>query len=112
MRINSIDSRIGHLKRHGGWKSDSVAEGYIEQSLKHKEDVARKKFRLDESSTSTSTSGMITHEEPTNGNEVKVTSNNQIAATLTNIVNNSTKTDTSDGKSLIHFSRKLFQLYI
>jgi hypothetical protein len=93
------------LKRHGGWKSDSVAEGYIEQSLKHKEDVARYIFRLDESSTSTSTSGMITHEEPTNGNEVKVSSNNQIAATLTNIVNNSTKTDTSDGKSLIHFSQ-------
>lgn len=27
------------LKRHGGWKSDAVAEGYIEQSIKNKTDV-------------------------------------------------------------------------
>lgn len=92
---------ITSLKRHGGWKSDSVAEGYIEESLKHKEDVARKIFRLDEPSTSTS--GIIAHEEAANGNEVNITCDNQPAATLTNIVNNVTKTGHLDGKSLIQF---------
>jgi Phage integrase family. len=33
---------ITTLKRHGGWKSTSVAEGYIDNSLKHKMDVANK----------------------------------------------------------------------
>ncbi|XP_031332895.1 uncharacterized protein LOC116163187 [Photinus pyralis] len=30
------------LKRHGGWKSSNVAEGYIEESLKNKMDVAER----------------------------------------------------------------------
>ena len=30
------------LKRHGGWKSSSVAEGYIEESLNNKIEVANK----------------------------------------------------------------------
>lgn len=30
------------LKRHGGWKSSSVAEGYIDDSLKNKMDTAQK----------------------------------------------------------------------
>lgn len=43
------------LSKHGGWKSN------IEESLKHKEDVARKIFQLAEPSTSTS--GMITNKK-------------------------------------------------
>lgn len=30
------------LKRHGGWKSNSVAEGYIEESLSNKKEIAAK----------------------------------------------------------------------
>lgn len=33
------------LKRHGGWKSSNVAEGYIEESLTNKVDIANKIFR-------------------------------------------------------------------
>lgn len=29
------------LKRHGGWKSSSVAEGYIEDSIRNKKDIAK-----------------------------------------------------------------------
>jgi hypothetical protein len=51
---------------------------------------------------------MITHEEPTHKrNEVKVTSDNQIASTLINIDNNSTKTDTSDDLHLVTFALPL-----
>lgn len=32
------------LKRHGGWRSSSVAEGYIEESLSRKIEVSRKLF--------------------------------------------------------------------
>lgn len=28
------------LKRHGGWKSNSVAEGYVESSLQNKKKIA------------------------------------------------------------------------
>lgn len=30
------------LKRHGGWRSDSVAEGYVEQSIRNKIEISRK----------------------------------------------------------------------
>lgn len=33
---------LATLKRHGGWRSGTVAEGYIEQSLTNKLEVARK----------------------------------------------------------------------
>lgn len=35
---------ITTLKRHGGWKSSNVAEGYIEDSLQNKTDTALKIF--------------------------------------------------------------------
>ncbi|XP_063926466.1 uncharacterized protein LOC135140021 [Zophobas morio] len=62
---------ITSLKRHGGWKSDSVAEGYIEESLKHKKDVAKKIFRLEEPGTSSETTSKI-HEDATNRNVSEV----------------------------------------
>lgn len=34
-------ANITTIKRHGGWKSSSVAEGYIEDSLKNKDKIAR-----------------------------------------------------------------------
>lgn len=30
------------LKRHGGWKSSTVAEGYIDESMTNKKDIAKK----------------------------------------------------------------------
>lgn len=33
---------VTNLKRHGGWQSTSVAEGYIEESIENKLDIARK----------------------------------------------------------------------
>lgn len=39
------------LKRHGGWKSNTVAEGYIEESIANKKDIAKKILGLDEPST-------------------------------------------------------------
>lgn len=41
------------LKRLGGWKSSTVAEGYIEESTENQKSTARKIFRLDKPSTST-----------------------------------------------------------
>lgn len=37
---------ITSLKRHGGWKSSNVAEGYIEESLNNKVEVANKIFTV------------------------------------------------------------------
>lgn len=33
---------IDVLKRHGGWRSSSVAEGYVESSIKNKENISEK----------------------------------------------------------------------
>jgi hypothetical protein len=41
------------LKRHGGWKSSTVAEGYIEDSIVRKIDVSKKLFATLTASTST-----------------------------------------------------------
>ena len=30
------------LKKHGGWKSSTVAEGYINESVAHRTDIANK----------------------------------------------------------------------
>ncbi|XP_045471427.1 uncharacterized protein LOC123678443 [Harmonia axyridis] len=35
---------IDVLKRHGGWKSSNVAEGYIESSIKNKQKISDKIF--------------------------------------------------------------------
>ena len=41
------------FKRHGGWKSTSVAEGYIDDSLKNKADSAQKIHNAVQQSSST-----------------------------------------------------------
>lgn len=38
---------ISTLKRHGGWKSSAVAEGYVENSLQRKKEIAEKIFGAD-----------------------------------------------------------------
>lgn len=43
---------IQTLKRHGGWASTSVAEGYVEESISNKVQISRKIFSATESSSS------------------------------------------------------------
>ncbi|KAJ8949139.1 hypothetical protein NQ318_012887 [Aromia moschata] len=33
------------LKKHGGWKSSTVAEGYVDESVAHRTEIANKVFR-------------------------------------------------------------------
>ena len=33
------------LKKHGNWKSSTVAEGYVDQSVAHRTEIANKVFR-------------------------------------------------------------------
>lgn len=50
------------IKRHGGWKSSTVAEGYIEDSLENKNTIARKLFTVhtkSEDAASTSTDNAV-----------------------------------------------------
>lgn len=44
------------LKRHGGWRSSNVAEGYIEESIQRKIEVSRKLFNPSHSQNTTSVS--------------------------------------------------------
>lgn len=105
---------ITSLKRHGGWKSDTVAEGYIEESLRHKEGVARKILRIED--VSISKIETITHEEPKNEANILVDADRRDFSMLTaepvadkqaegmfsHVVKNDTKTVT-DGRSLFNF---------
>jgi integrase len=50
------------LKRHGGWKSTSVAEGYIEESISRKVEVSKKLFR-NVSTPSCSNSSQVTNQQ-------------------------------------------------
>ena len=43
---------ITTLKRHGGWRSSTVAEGYIEDSLANKRNIGRKILPKNESNSS------------------------------------------------------------
>lgn len=72
------------IKRHGGWKSTSVAEGYIEDSLNNKIDISNKISNC-QPSTSQENSGkeifeyqFYTSEETknvSNGESEKITGN-------------------------------------
>lgn len=45
---------ITNLKRHGGWQSTKVAEGYLDESLENKKCIASKIFRPQSATTSSS----------------------------------------------------------
>jgi hypothetical protein len=52
------------LKRHGGWRSSSVAEGYIEDSLANKIEISKKILgKKDESEVSERASGVTVERE-------------------------------------------------
>lgn len=50
-------SNITNIKRHGGWKSSTVAESYIEDSIENKKKIAHNILK----NTSTTTIPMISH---------------------------------------------------
>lgn len=86
---------ITALKRHGGWKSTAVAEGYVDESMKNKMDTASKISKSIESSryqqqiASTSTS--------TNHQHIAYTSNHQqIASASTSTTNQNINVDSSN----------------
>lgn len=43
-----VGANIESLKRHGGWKSSCVAEGYIEDSLRNKNENASRILNIEE----------------------------------------------------------------
>lgn len=65
---------ITALKRHGGWRSTAVAEGYIDQSMKNKMDTANKIFNSVTQSASTSSTS-IQMQEATSFSDQIVNSN-------------------------------------
>jgi hypothetical protein len=56
--LSDCGADLRTLKRFGGWKSDTVVEGYVEDSLQNKIGIA-KKILGNESSSSTS---IVNHE--------------------------------------------------
>lgn len=58
------------LKRHGGWKSSTVAEGYIEDSIAKKLEVSNKLFsKVNRPSSSTSKPSVESEKQETDHNE-------------------------------------------
>ncbi|XP_039280998.1 uncharacterized protein LOC120350644 [Nilaparvata lugens] len=94
------------LKRHGGWKSSSVAEGYIEDSIARKVEVSKKLFnsidRHTTSSTITSNSEARALDEDVNivdenKNEENEEENRDSFFTLDNIFGNKNQSTSSTG---------------
>lgn len=87
------------LKRHGGWRSSSVAEGYVENSLENKKEISRrilgeketaiKKIKIvDKESESSSTSTSVSTHIEVNQEEVLRTTSNVQFSNLSNCVVN------------------------
>lgn len=53
--LANAGANITTLKRHGGWKSDKIAEGYIEESLNNKIDINNQITRTMHLKSSTAT---------------------------------------------------------
>lgn len=74
-------ANVDVLKRHGGWKSSSVAEGYVESSINNKKMIAEKIF------------GHESEKKIDLENQINTTSNASIASTSFNSVLNSNDND-------------------
>lgn len=80
---------ITSLKRHGGWKSSGVAEGYIDDSLSNKLELTKKIFNIPQSdlqSVSTQVSQSVS----------------QSSSTLENNIITETKNNNTSSKSNLH----------
>lgn len=69
------------LKRHGGWRSNNVAEGYIEESVKNKVKISKQIFQ--EALQPTSTKNNVTDDS----NEIKITTETQVLQPMTSMKN-------------------------
>lgn len=58
---------ITNLKRHGGWLSTKVAEGYVEESIENKKDIAGKVLKSSNSTATNVTSGDVIFTSPQQG---------------------------------------------
>lgn len=72
------------LKQHGGWKSSTVAEGYIENSLSKKIDISNKILTVQNKCSSTTTNNTIV--EKSLGEAARIKFENLTSCTIT--VNN------------------------
>ncbi|KAK4882152.1 hypothetical protein RN001_005471 [Aquatica leii] len=77
--LSDAGADFAEIKRHGGWKSTSVAEGYIETSMQNKINVARKVFSND--ACSASTSGAEKNFMTTESNDINLNFNTEYHAT-------------------------------
>lgn len=62
-------ANITTIKRHGGWKSSTVAEGYIEDSIGNKDKIARNIFPSTSSSSSSVTENSSVLATPSSSND-------------------------------------------
>lgn len=85
------------LKRHGGWKSDRVAESYIEESIENKSNITRKINESIQSRPSTS------HQSFEIQNCTEEATIQQTSASL-----ELTQTNIIPGKSTLHFNNCTF----
>lgn len=72
------------LKRHGGWKSNTVAEGYVEDSLNKKIDCANKILGLHSVGHSSGPSNSVS-------NLPIISANSDVSTALENDVSNTAK---------------------
>lgn len=75
---------ITSIKRLGGWKSTSVAEGYLEESTKHKKDISNKILGMNIPSNSLELDSETYSNIPSSYNQSTVTvpSSNQLASAI------------------------------
>lgn len=63
---------ITNLKRHGGWLSTKVAEGYVEESIENKKDIAGKVLKSSNTTAVNVTSGDVVLTSPQQGSSTFV----------------------------------------
>lgn len=94
-------ANIESLKRHGGWKSSSVAEGYIEDSLRNKNEIAGRILSVNEfpgssNSDYSTEASAFEHNPRQNPTSSLLHGFNFQNATLTNCIFNVTLTNKND----------------
>lgn len=99
---DSGETRV-NLKRHGGWKSDSVVEGYMHDSKKLRTDIALK--LAEESSTAA-----VSAREPSNSSISSTATNAPVVYNFTNCSNLTLNFGGGSGTSFDRFDGQLPQL--
>lgn len=68
-------ANITNIKRHGGWKSTTVAEGYVEESLKNKTEISNKILEKEFSTTINNVRSPDQQDNPTSSSCVFISPN-------------------------------------